>query len=131
MKEFFTDILLDISDSSEKKASRVVIKILYILVCIIISIWTAEQLGFKLTAFDFSLKWLTTFFGDLKVVVPVLIVIFVIAALGMIKRLIVVTISQGIALVAFLTYFQRKSVLIHLLTENVIDKDLKKAKNFE
>lgn len=29
MKEFFTDILLDISDSSEKKASRVAIKILY------------------------------------------------------------------------------------------------------
>jgi hypothetical protein len=130
MKEFFTDILLDISDNSEKKASRVAIKILYFLVCIIISIWTAEQLGFKMTAFDFSLRWLTTFFGDLNVVVPILIVIFVISALGIIKRLIVVTISQLISLIAYLTYFERKSVLIHLFKENVIGKELRKTENF-
>lgn len=130
MKDLFINILLDISENSEKKTSRIVIKALHYLTCTIISIWIAEQHGFKMTPFNFSLELLTSFFADLTIVVPVLILIFVIAILSVCNRLLAITASQLITLIAFLTYFKRQSVLIHLLNEKVIDKDLKKAENF-
>lgn len=131
MKDFLTNILFEISDESEKRTSKVVIKLLYYLDCVIIATWIGSKLGFKFNDLDISYRSLVNFFAELQIVVPILILLFTITISRTITKVVILAISLAIQLTLYLTYFGRKSIIIHLLNEEVIDKDLRKGKCFD
>lgn len=131
MNDFVFKTLLELSEKSEETTIRIVVKIMFYFNCIIISIWTADNLGFRIETTVLSYDSALKLFSELKIIVPVFVFVFVTFSASLATRVISTIIGQIIRLIAYYRFFEKKKMIIYLLENKVLNKELNKGEEYD